>query len=77
MPRDSDQQRRKIDEQKEFFDAVTKAWLDEKFAAFGRNVLKILLAILFIWFLKAVFLLNTNDLRSAMSTMQSAHDLIK
>jgi hypothetical protein len=64
--------RRVIDEQRKIFDAITKDWLDEKFAAFGRWTFKAILAIVFITLLRAVFHLNSADLRMLLDTAGQA-----
>jgi hypothetical protein len=69
--------RRKIDEQKRIFYAVTQAWLDDKFATFGRWTAKSLLAIIFIMLLKVIFHLNASDLRSVLEITSTAHDVIR
>lgn len=71
------ERRRRIDEQKAFFDAVTKAWLDDKYAAFGRWTLKFLGAVVFILFLKVVWHLNAHDLRDALGVAQQAQELVQ
>lgn len=71
------ERRRKIDEQKEFFDAVTKAWLDEKYALFGRWTVKALLAIAFVVFLRFIWYMNAHDLRAVLDTAQQAQELAR
>ena len=72
---ENDEERRKIDEQRKLFDAITKEWLDEKYRDFGRFTAKALLAFLFIFFIKAVFHLNAADLRSVLETATQAQSL--
>ena len=70
-----EEHQRKIDEQKAIFDEVTKEWLDDKYATFGRWTAKTLLAVVFIFFLRAIVHLNAADLRSVLETASQAHNL--
>lgn len=74
MSADEDK-KRKIDEQKQMFDAVTKSWLDEKFALFGRWTLKAILAVIFILILRAILHMNSSDLRAALDTAGQVNQL--
>lgn len=68
---------RKLAEQKALFDYMTKAWLDEKYAQFGRWTIKLAGAFLFVIFLKFVWYMNARDLRDIIATTEQAHEIIK
>jgi hypothetical protein len=70
-----DREQRRIDEQKRLFDMITKAWLDEKFATFGRWTFKSIMALIFIFVLKVIIHLNSNDLRSLIESVNQAQDM--
>lgn len=74
-----DQQRKKIEEQKRIFDAITKAWLDDKFRDFGRFTFKALVsligAIIFVLLMKFIFSLHMNDLKNILETTATVHEL--
>ncbi len=72
-----DSEKRKIDEQKKIFDAITKQWLDEKFRDFGRFTFKAILAVIFIAVLKLIFSLHYSDLRALLETSAQVQDLAK
>jgi len=72
-----DREQRRIDEQKRLFDMITKAWLDEKFATFGRWTFKAILAVIFVLFLKMIIHLNSNDLRGVIESFGQAQDLTR
>lgn len=72
-----DDKKRKIDEQKRMFDAVTKAWLDDKFASFGRWTFKAIMAVIFILILRAIVHMNSSDLRAVLATAEQVHQLVQ
>lgn len=62
-PHENEEERRKVDEQLRIFNAVTQAWLDEKFAQFGRFSFYFLMAVVFVLILKGIFAIKLSDLR--------------
>lgn len=70
-----EEHRRKVDEQKALFDAVTKAWLDEKYAALGRWSVKFVGAVILVLVLKFIWFLNAHDLRNIISIAEQAQQV--
>lgn len=72
-----DSEKRKIDEQKKIFDAITKQWLDDKFRDFGRFTFKAIMAVVFVIVLRAIFSLHYADLRALLETSSQIQELAK
>lgn len=60
--------RRKLDEQKAIWNEITKEWLDEKFAKFGRFTFNAILAFLFVLIIRAIITMNANELRGVIES---------
>ena len=72
-----DELRQRIEEQKQVFNAVTREWLDEKFAKFGRWAFCSILAVIFVLILRVIFVMNASDLRAAVEAAAQVKDLAR